>query len=680
MRISQWKKTGALTLAALLGLTPALQAAAQSRWTSPLEQPDEQGRFILRLPGPEQAPERPLIEPDPPLPPRRPFTLEDLRIQSDADLDRDTLAEPLSEWLDQPIGFGELQQLAAELLVHLRANGHPLAQIDLLPGSTVGNPFDGLDLYGLTKPPEETVPTLAVTKYDVQGVTVMAPEAVAGVLAPWTDRNLTLGEIEEATGAITQALKDQGYLLAEAYLPPQDINDGTVIVQVDEGRLDGEAGVGGITVAGDQQRVSDAVIQAFLARGVLPGEPVNTDPLERAITLADRLPGVESIEVDLLPGTEPATTQLEARVTDAPLATARLSADNFGSRFTGRARASAAVSIDSPTGRGERYTANVTRTSESWLANLAVNAPLNTNGWRAGARLGILDSGIDLEAVEEDENVSSDLRSDSESLTLFTSYPLVAGPRNNVEVTLSAETSRFERRFSDFESPLDRDARTDSGTLTLSGDWLDDLQGQGRWSLAARRGELDLKDGSIDQEVDALTAETEGDFTTVDASIGRLQFLDWMPGSGWSTWGSLRGQWADRNLDPAEKFQLGGPYGVRAYPVGEASGDQGWLATAELRKEFFEVSGGTLHGFVFYDIGGVRQYEVPSEQLLGDQPNSYKLRGYGFGFNLNISDRFDLRLIGARKDGSNPNPNADGTDADGYDNDARGWIIGTAKF
>ena len=30
-------------------------------------------------------------------------------------------------------------------------------------------------------------------------------------------------------------------------------------------------------------------------------------------------------------------------------------------------------------------------------------------------------------------------------------------------------------------------------------------------------------------------------------------------------------------------MSLGGPYGVRAYPIGEAAGDDGWRWTTELR-------------------------------------------------------------------------------------------------
>src|SRR5207237_10876676 len=46
---------------------------------------------------------------------------------------------------------------------------------------------------------------------------------------------------------------------------------------------------------------------------------------------------------------------------------------------------------------------------------------------------------------------------------------------------------------------------------------------------------------------------------------------------------SLSGQRATRNLASAEKFSLGGPNGVRAFPVGEATADVGMIVTTEMR-------------------------------------------------------------------------------------------------
>ena len=50
-----------------------------------------------------------------------------------------------------------------------------------------------------------------------------------------------------------------------------------------------------------------------------------------------------------------------------------------------------------------------------------------------------------------------------------------------------------------------------------------------------------------------------------------------------SLYGRFSGQWSEGNLDASEKFSLGGHAGVRAYPMGEGSGDRGWLAQSELR-------------------------------------------------------------------------------------------------
>ena len=52
----------------------------------------------------------------------------------------------------------------------------------------------------------------------------------------------------------------------------------------------------------------------------------------------------------------------------------------------------------------------------------------------------------------------------------------------------------------------------------------------------------------------------------------------------------------------------------------------------------------------------------------------------GLAASLNAGERGSLRVEWARKAGSNPNPTANGTDADGENRSARVWIVGTVKF
>ena len=61
------------------------------------------------------------------------------------------------------------------------------------------------------------------------------------------------------------------------------------------------------------------------------------------------------------------------------------------------------------------------------------------------------------------------------------------------------------------------------------------------------------------------------------------------------------------NLDSSEDYLPGGPYGARAYPLGEAPGDRGYLVQVKLEGE-------TRFGkpCLFYDFGVVYLTADPS--------------------------------------------------------------------
>ena len=119
-----------------------------------------------------------------------------------------------------------------------------------------------------------------------------------------------------------------------------------------------------------------------------------------------------------------------------------------------------------------------------------------------------------------------------------------------------------------------------------------------------------------------------------------------------------------RNLDSSEKFLLGGPSGVRAYPVGEASGDNGWVGTAELRRELRMGNGLAAQLIAFADYGRVEQHERPWTGALAAQSVGIRLAG----------ERWALRASWAHAVGHNPGRTAAGRDADGRDDRQRFWL------
>ena len=102
--------------------------------------------------------------------------------------------------------------------------------------------------------------------------------------------------------------------------------------------------------------------------------------------------------------------------------------------------------------------------------------------------------------------------------------------------------------------------------------------------------------------------------------VARIQQLD----AGWSLYGRWFQQVTSDNLDSAEKALLGGAMGVRAYPSGEAAGDEAHLLQAELRYRV-----GAWAPYAFYDHGKVK---VDARPDLVSLPSADKTRsGAGFG-------------------------------------------------
>lgn len=142
---------------------------------------------------------------------------------------------------------------------------------------------------------------------------------------------------------------------------------------------------------------------------------------------------------------------------------------------------------------------------------------------------------------------------------------------------------------------------------------------------------------------------------------------------------NFSGQSASKNLDSSEKFILGGPNGVRAYPGSEGSGDSGWLANVEARYDLPGTALGSLQLIAFYDTGSIKLHDDTKDIAIATytQQNVYRLSGWGLGLNLSKTGSYSLRLAWAQKIGDNPGRSENGLDANGYADRSRAWLQAT---
>ncbi|MCC6208359.1 MAG: ShlB/FhaC/HecB family hemolysin secretion/activation protein [Gammaproteobacteria bacterium] len=525
--------------------------------------------------------------------------------------------------------------------------------------------------------PEMLASSVKVTVREVRfsGNLELAPETeLQAVIADAQGQELDFSGLQALADKVTAHLREGGWLLARAYLPQQDVTEGVVEIAILKGRLDGNATEGGgwAISLNEGARVDAGTLSAIVETAAPSGSTARQGELERALLLMNDLPGV-SVRSRLAPGSETGTTRVNVDAVEGPLFTGIVWADNYGNSSTGENQLSAALHLNDPSRRGDHASLSVTASEGVRVGQLGYSIPLNPNGLRASAGYTTMNY-----EVKNGSGVAAGLEGDSRIIHAGLAYPFIRTRALNLHGDLDLAHKALK---DDSDAGDLRDKRVDVVTLGLSGDRLDGWKGGGlnNFNASLTTGDLDLSGVPADEAADAATLDTQGGYTRFNVDASRLQRL---PGS-FTLFGRLSAQWAGDNLDSSEQFILGGPGGVRAYPVGEAQGDSGWLASMDLRYDWpDETPLGVLQLSAFVDTGRVQLHDDPGAVAIATATgkNEYQLSGVGFGVNVGVTGSHSLRLAWAHTLGNNDGRSPNGDNADGDSDDSRFWLQGVVWF
>jgi len=403
---------------------------------------------------------------------------------------------------------------------------------------------------------------------------------------------LSLAELRDIAAQITRFYNDRGYFLAQAYLPAQDVVGETVTVAVVEGRY-GALSVNKVT------SLSGGVTRNALS-GLAHGDPIASAALERRLLLLSDIPGI-TVQSTLSPGNAVGTSDLMVNIKRSRLVSGSLEGDNAGNRFTGSYRWGGTLNFNNPTGHGDLLSLRAMASNSGLAYGRASYQTL-----LGASTIGVAFSHINYALGHEFKSLDADGTADVASL--FGSYPLVRSRQTNLNVLASADLKTFKDRVRTAGTDNRRTAKVVN--LGLAGNHQDHVFGGGYtvFSLGTTFGQLDIR-SSIDRAIDQMTAHSEGRYAKLQVGVSRLQRLT----ETFSLYVAARGQLASKNLDSAEKMELGGVYAVRAYPEGEAYGDQGYVATAEARYLLPQSQSlpGQFQMFAFVDTGAIHYAKNP---------------------------------------------------------------------
>ncbi len=499
---------------------------------------------------------------------------------------------------------------------------------------------------------------LEVKQFKVAGATLLAQPKLEAIVQPFAGRTMTVTQLQEAADAVAQAYREAGYMLVQAAVLPQTIQDGVVTITVREGRLTK------LDIASTNAgRPVPSLVQAGLQQSLRTGEPVNTPLLEESLLLINDLPSRGRASAEIAPGEQPGNSAVSISYAPAARVTGLVQADNGGGRFTGRNRFFGQLVVNDPLGLADQLSLGMLTTGSllsSVQAGYRVPLGLRTTIGVSGSKLTYslccqttgLPSGGDVGTLGIDAAYNVRLQR-GEQITLFA----------------QGDTKRLETDT----AGVQQTQRSVQGlTLGARGYWSD--AAYNGWSASVRGGKADLTDNAADLGFDLAGAQVQGNFSKLNASFYRSQSIS----SAWSWQLNLRGQRnLGRNLESSERYVLGGSDGVRAYPSGEAVGDSGWLATLELRYALAALPGLSVAGFL--DTGGIRRFSKNAALLAGTVPNNYQLSGAGLGMRYE-TEAVSLALVWAKPVGSNRGQDAAGNNNERRQDGARAWVTAAWRF
>jgi hemolysin activation/secretion protein len=433
-------------------------------------------------------------------------------------------------------------------------------------------------------------------------------------------QNLTLAQLNKVASRITDYYHAHGFQLVRAIIPAQTIDKGVVhfqIVLADYGKISLD----------NQSRVKDSLLKATLAP-LQSGQVIGQVELDHSLLLLSDIPSV-TVTAVLKPGEAVGSSDLLVNASPGPVVSGNVALDNYGNRYTGRARLGGTVNFINPLHHGDVLSlSGLSSGADLNYGRFSYETLVNGQGSRVGGALSALDYTLGAPLVALNAHGTAQTQS------FWLRHPLVRSRDVNVYAQIQYDGLQLRDHIDAAAIRTDRSLR--SGTLSLNGDARDAFLtgGINIWNLGLTAGHLGFDDASA-QLNDAATARTQGGYSKWNAGIVHLENLG--PKDG--LYLAASGQWAISNLDASQKMIVGGPYTVRAYDTGALSGDSGYLLSAEYRRDLGALWYGQWMAVAFAD----RAQVLVNRNTWTTGENRVALSGVGVGFNWAGPDQWNAK-------------------------------------
>lgn len=434
----------------------------------------------------------------------------------------------------------------------------------------------------------DTRPQFVLRGINLIGAHVIPHDRIAAVYQTYLGKKVSQADLAAIAGAISDLYRAQGFHLSRAIVPPQDIADGRVRIQVIEGAIV-QADLKG---DGAEQFGVRPMLGPVLAE-----QPSRLATLERQLFLINGRPGVRITDTALEEiGGATGRFRLIVYLKTWHVFTS-FGLDNLGSSSVGLWQTYATGAFNSYLTPGDTLVVNLSTIAndprELGFARLSYDAPVGVDGVRLGAS--VLYSAV---RPGDARRLDSDITT-TEAFEVRASTVPFMSQSSGLTLTMAGNFSNVSEH--DLYGPWYND-HIRTASLTADYRLQDPFGGTNYATLTYRQG-LDVFGAS---HVDDGLLSRDGassNFSVLNFWFTRYQTLN----DAWSLKLSAASQTASRPLFTSQQFYLGGAAFGRGYGVAEISGDNGLAGSLELRFDqklnFRYWSGYQL--YAFGDAGAV---------------------------------------------------------------------------
>lgn len=482
----------------------------------------------------------------------------------------------------------------------------------------------------------------------IKGMHAYKPQQFMPLFDNLTGQETSVAKLFEIVEKITTTYRNDGYILARAIIPPQDVTEGHVRIDIIEGHIND------VQLTGNPVITKSPLINEYVHK--LKEEQPTAANIERNLLLINDLPGVRASST-LTPGDAPESADIIVNLEKQDI-TGSIGWSNWGTRYIGPNQLEGNLVINNLTyplfDKHDKLEINAIQTTalrELSYIDMTETLPIGNNGTtlELNGYFSRSEPGYTLEPLGViNRNVGGYIK---------LNQPLIRSRATNTNTYAMFDMTHAKSRS--LGAILTED-KLRVARVGFNAQHYDQFNGISELEFQISRG-LPIMAATADN--DLLKSRADGvasGFTKYNLSLSRLQNLN----PYWNILTEAAGQFSSNALLASEEFGLGGQRYGRGYDTSELSGDQGVAGKVELQANFAPrnkvLDAWQLFGF--YEVGAVWN----KDNLALNGENMETLASVGYGVRSQFANKWDIDFTLAlpisrpvlTQGGTNTNPSA----------------------